>query len=73
MQLHFLLSPFSTAFPTLKTHQGVLEKLTVLAFGSKSLKSSFLAPDENQDGQENSALYICSYHRQMIKKLISRS
>jgi hypothetical protein len=39
----------------------MLEKLTVLAFGSKSLKSSFLAPDENQDGQENSALYIFLY------------
>lgn len=48
-------------------------KLTVLAFGSKTLNKSLLASAENQDGQVNSALYICSYHEQMSIRLLFSS
>ncbi len=51
----------------------VLLKLTVLAFGSKTLNKNLLAPAENQDGQVNSALYICSYHEQMSIRLLFSS
>lgn len=48
-------------------------ELTVSGFGSRIRLISFLAPDENHDGQEKSALQICKVYEYLLVHFLQPS